>query len=66
MYKDPPSTLNWGYMVPNNGYLGPKKRVGGGSRYICIHVDVYRGCGVEVLQPYMEIACNMERSFSTT
>ena len=20
--QDPPCTLNWGYMVPNNGYLG--------------------------------------------
>ena len=23
MYQDPPCTLNWGYMVPNSGYLGP-------------------------------------------
>ena len=22
-YQDPPCTLNWGYMVPNSGYLGP-------------------------------------------
>ena len=22
---DPPCTLNWGYMVPNNGYLGPPR-----------------------------------------
>ena len=22
--QDPPCTLNWGYMVPNSGYLGPK------------------------------------------
>ena len=22
MFQDPPCTLNWGYMVPNNGYLG--------------------------------------------
>ena len=21
-YQDPPSTLNWGYIVPNSGYLG--------------------------------------------
>ena len=24
-YQDPPSTLNWGYMVPNRGYLGPNR-----------------------------------------
>ena len=24
-FQDPPSTLNWGYMVPNNGYLGPDR-----------------------------------------
>ena len=23
LYQDPPCTLNWGYMVPNSGYLGP-------------------------------------------
>ena len=23
--QDPPCTLNWGYMVPNNGYLGPNR-----------------------------------------
>ena len=25
VYQDPPSTLSWGYMVPNNGYLGPNR-----------------------------------------
>ena len=25
MYQDPPCTLNWGYMVPNSGYLGPNR-----------------------------------------
>ena len=25
LYQDPPCTLNWGYMVPNSGYLGPNK-----------------------------------------
>ena len=25
MYQDLPSTLNWGYMVPNSGYLGPNR-----------------------------------------
>ena len=24
-YQDLPSTLNWGYMVPNGGYLGPNR-----------------------------------------
>ena len=24
-YQDPPCTLNWGYMVPNSGYLGPNR-----------------------------------------
>ena len=24
--KDPPCTLNWGYRVPNSGYLGPTSR----------------------------------------
>ena len=24
-HQDPPSTLNWGYMLPNNGYLGPNR-----------------------------------------
>ena len=23
--QDLPSTLNWGYMVPNSGYLGPNR-----------------------------------------
>ena len=25
LYQDPPCTLNWGYMVPNSGYLGPNR-----------------------------------------
>ena len=25
-YQDLPCTLNWGYMVPNSGYLGPNRR----------------------------------------
>ena len=24
-YQDLPCTLNWGYMVPNRGYLGPNR-----------------------------------------
>ena len=24
-YQDLPCTLNWGYMVPNSGYLGPNR-----------------------------------------
>ena len=24
-YQDPPCTFNWGYMVPNSGYLGPNR-----------------------------------------
>ena len=23
--QDPPGTLNWGYMVPHSGYLGPNR-----------------------------------------
>ena len=26
VYQDPPCTLNWGYMFPNSGYLGPNRR----------------------------------------
>ena len=25
IYQDPPCTLNWGYMVPNSGYLSPNR-----------------------------------------
>ena len=25
VYRDLPCTLNWGYMVPNSGYLGPNR-----------------------------------------
>ena len=25
IYKDPPCTLNWGYVVPNSRYLGPNR-----------------------------------------
>ena len=25
IFQDPPSTLNWGYMAPDSGYLGPDK-----------------------------------------
>ena len=27
--QDPPCTLNWGYMVPNSGYLGPYRGLEG-------------------------------------
>ena len=25
VYQDPPCTHNWGYMVPDSGYLGRRK-----------------------------------------
>ena len=25
IHQDPPCTLNWGYMVPNSGYLSPNR-----------------------------------------
>ena len=25
LYQDLPCTLNWGYMAPNSGYLGPNR-----------------------------------------
>ena len=28
IYQDPPCTLNWGYTVPNSGYLGPNRGLG--------------------------------------
>ena len=40
MYQDLPSTLNWGYMVPNSGYLGPNKVEEEGLR-IYIYVYAY-------------------------